>query len=84
MNQEFLLEDIQGIIDDLPNIIDLVTKEKRDQYLKLRINETEKIMFEQTAKNNNMNMTELIKYAVSLLNKKHSVNKIETGELVSK
>lgn len=84
MNQEFLLEDIQGIIDDLPNIIDLVTTEKRDQYLKLRINEAEKIMFEQVAKNNNMNMTELIKHAVSLLHEKQAVNKAEIRELITK
>lgn len=84
MNQEFLLEDIQEIIDDLPNIIDLVTIEKRNQYLKLRINGAEKIMFEQVAKNHDMNMTELIKHAVSLLNKNQPVNNIWARELIAK
>ncbi len=61
MNEEFLKEDIQGVIDDLPNILEKALEDNKNQFIKIRVSKSEKLKITENAKFNNMDVSEFIK-----------------------
>jgi len=62
MNEEFLEEDIPGLIKDLPNIFDTIDESNKQYFIKVRVTQTEKVKFEQEAKKNKMPVSSYIRY----------------------
>jgi len=62
INEEFLEEDIQSLIKDLPNIFDKIDQSNKFYFIKIRVSETEKIRFQQKAKMKKMAISSYIRH----------------------